>query len=244
MVGVLRSILLTAHWLLLLVLPAAAQEAYIFGSANTRTGLSAARAEQAVHSAAQEKAVAIADRAACALAPRVTIADTLGIFSDGPENSFLIRLPADRRHADYLAAVLGRYLRQKYMLTFVTDVYGRDELWIVTLPRPVTVARLLREVTRNRLAGATVLMDKRTLIQITRDDVERQAVARLVRALHGRIHKQAGTAHLFGAEDREQAAHVYDAEIAADRNDTPSVPNLATSGWRDATGRTCSQGRF
>jgi hypothetical protein len=108
---------------------------FIFASANTRDSLTDEQAMARLTSVVQINAKAVADRAACALAPSVQVGDSVGIQDKSAENSFIVEGDLSKAQGEYLAALLGSYSRQEFVLLFLEEPLGVDRLWIIKTPQ-------------------------------------------------------------------------------------------------------------
>lgn len=217
---------------------------YLFASPNQQESLTDEEAQARLNSFEEFNATSVADRAACALTRSVQIADSLGIYDASSENSFILEANLGRKESEYLAALLGLYSRQEFVLLFLDDPSGQDRLWIIKTPQPLdAVVATLRKW---NLTPVTVRTrnDQNEIWFIDFGEKRADALNSFISEVHGRRSVIAGIAELLGNQRRATAVEGWRRQISAfeQRSRTHLSGQLSSKGWRDAaTVRTCSK---
>src|SRR5436305_1481931 len=240
-----------ALFLLTLLLPAFPQAAggihagysYIFVSPNTRSSLTDHDAEASLTSFEQINAIAVADRIGCSLTQAIEIASAIGVYNDSSENSVIIESNLKQKSAEYVAALLGRYAHQEFVLIFIPAATGKDKLWTITSKQTPEVAiTAAREL---HLSSLTITRagDQSEIWIVDSDGKSTQNVKALAEKLKGTALSQDGTSEIFGDPDRLKAARQFDQRITAFENHAAKKlsAHLWSRQWRDVTTRTCSK---
>ncbi|HEX4002505.1 MAG TPA: hypothetical protein VHX36_07640 [Candidatus Acidoferrales bacterium] len=222
---------------------AAAQDAYVFVSPNTRETLTDGDARASLTSFEELNGIAIADRTACSMASKVEITAALGIYDSSAENSFLIESNLKRDEAEYTGSLLSRYEHQKYVLLFFPQAAGHDRLWTIKTSKSfdaaIAAARQMRltPVTLRPEAGGNEIW----VVDIGNKFGDRPK--QLAALLAGAAASQEGIAEILGDEnERAKSAAIFDRRIAEfeSRANRKLSSRLWTESWRDASTRTCS----
>jgi hypothetical protein len=217
---------------------------YLFASPNQQESLTDEEAQARLKSFEESNATAVADRAACALTHSVQITESLGIYDASSENSFILEANLARKQSEYLAALLGLYSRQEFVLLFFDDPSGHDRLWIIKTPQPLdAVVATLRKW---KLTPVTVRTrtDQNEIWFIDFGERRTDALNSFISEVHGRRSVIAGTAELLGNQRRGTAVEGWRQQISAfeQRSRTHLSGQLSSKGWRDAaTVHTCSK---
>src|SRR5437764_5231603 len=216
---------------------------YIFVSPNTRSSLTDHDAEVSLTSFEQINAVAVADRIGCSLTRAIEIASAVGVYNDSSENSVIIESNLKQKSAEYVAALLGRYSHQEFVLVFISAATGKDKLWTITSKQiPEVVISAAREL---HLSSLTITRagDQSEIWIVDTDGKSTQSVKALAEKLQGTALSQDGTSEIFGDSDRLKAAKLFDQRITAFENHAAKKISayLWIRQWRDATTRTCSK---
>lgn len=211
--------------------------AFLFASPNTRESLSDADAKARLNSFGQINAAAVADRAACALTRDVRIADSLGIYDTSAENSFILEADLEQKSSEYLAALLGLYSRQKFVLLFLDEPGGHDRLWIIETPQPLQA--VISALRKRKLTPATVRTEK-DQAEIWFVDLEEKRAAdlkNLTSDVHGRAISAAGAAEMLGNQGRAKAVNGWRQQISAfeQQSGRRLSEQLSSKRWRLAT---------
>jgi hypothetical protein len=221
----------------------AANRIYLFASSTTRESLTDQDAEKRLASFEQRNATAVADRAACALAENVHIGDSLGIYDASSENSFILEADLERKQSEYLAALLGLYSRQEFILLFLEEAGGSDRLWIVETPQ--SLGMVISALRRLKLTPVTVRTDKdRNEIWLVDPGGKRaETLKNFAFDVNGRASVTPGSAETLGDRRRIVAVKRWREQIRAFEQHSGSrlSRQLSSKGWREATlAHTCS----
>jgi hypothetical protein len=221
-----------------------ANEMFLFASPNARESLTDENAKALLTSLEQVNATAVADRAACALSHSVRIGDSLGIYDKSSENSFILEADLEQKQSEYLAALLGLYSRQEFILLFLEEARGNDGLWIIETPQSLDVViPLLRKW---KLTPVTVRTDKNQT-EIWFSDFGRKRTGTLnsfTSDVNGNANVIAGVAEMLGDQDRSAAVKLWRRQIRAfeQKSGHHLSMQLSSVSWRRATEvHTCSR---
>jgi hypothetical protein len=223
---------------------AGANRIFLFASPNTRESLSDRDAKARLTSFQQINATAVADRAACALTQDVQIAGSLGIYDKSSENSFLLEADVEQKQSEYLAALLGLYSRQEFVLLFLDEAGGGDRLWTIKTPQPLEA--VIAALRKGKLTPVTVRTEKdQTEIWFV-DSGEKRAgdLKVLTSEVNGRASSTAGVAEMLGNQDRATAIKRWRQQIRTFEQQSVGrlSGQLSSKGWRGATAvHTCSR---
>ena len=238
---------------LIVVLPAAfasaipgpgANQIFLFASPNTRESLTDEDAKARLTSFEQINATAVADRAACALTHSVQIADSLGIYDKSSENSIILEADLEQKQSEYLAALLGLYSRQEFILLFFDEARGLDRLWIIKTPQSLEV--VIATLRKLNLTPVTLRPEKDQNEVWFVDLGEKRAGALKIFTsdVNGRARLTTGVAEMLGNQDRATAVKGWRQQISAfeQQNRGHLSEQLSSKGWRHATAvHTCSR---
>jgi len=221
-----------------------ANQVFLSASPNTQESLSDEDARARLTSFQQINATAVADRAACALTHDVQLADSLGIYDKSSENSFLLEADLDKTHSEYLAALLGLYSRQEFILLFREKAGGHDRLWIIETPQSLeTAIAMLRNA---KLTPVTVRTEKDGTEIWFVDFGEKRAadLKSFTSDAHGRASSTAGVAEVLGNQSRATAVKQWRQQIRAFEQQSGRLlfKLLSSKSLRQATAvHTCSR---
>jgi hypothetical protein len=221
-----------------------ANQVFLFASPNTRKSLTDEKAKEYLTSSEQSNVTAVADRAACALTHSVQIADSLGIYDKSSENSFILEADLERKQPEYLAALLGLYSRQEFILLFLEQASGLDRLWIIKTPQSLEV--VIATLRKLKLTPVTVRMEKEQneIWFIDVADQRAGALKLFTSDVNGRASLTAGVAEMLGNQDRATAVKGWRQQISAfeQRSGPHLSEQISSKVWRDATAvHTCSK---
>jgi hypothetical protein len=213
-----------------------AKPIFIFASPNTRESLSDADAKAQLTSFEQINATAVADRAACALTPSVQIGDSLGIYDKSSENSFIVEGDLSKAQAEYLAALLGSYSRQEFVLLFLDEARGGDRLWIIKTPQSLDV--VIATLRKRNLTPVTLLpgRDQNEIWFVDMGEKHAAALKSFTSDVNGSANFTAGVAEMLGNPARPLAVKEWRRQIGA--IEKQSGLHLSKQLWSDAWRRT------
>jgi hypothetical protein len=217
---------------------------YIFASPATQESIADGDAKARLNTFAQINATAVADRAACALSTSVQITDSLGIYDKSSENSFILGADLEQVKSEYLAALLGLYSRQEFVLLFLDKASGHDRLWIIKTPLSLeVVAAKLRKL---KLTPVTVRPEKNQneIWFVDFGEKRTEALNRFTAEVMGRATATSGAAEMLGNQSRATALKEWTQQISAFEKQSGSYLSgqLSSKAWRGATAvHTCSK---
>jgi hypothetical protein len=220
---------------------------YVIASPNTRESLTDQDARASLTSYEQLNAIAVADRVACSLARSrrpVGLSNAIGVYDTSAENSFIVKTSLPLLDTEYLAALLGRYSHQEFVLLFVadTDRNNNDRLWIIRTPQPLDKA--IAAARRLHLTPLTA-RETRSGVELWIADIGNKSAPKLTALadeLKATLEVHQGRAELIGDQDRMKAQKLFEKSLRTlekPRKQRLSV-YLWTRRWHDAITRTCS----
>lgn len=222
----------------------------VFFSPNTIDTLSDADALAGLKSFDEANAIAVADRAACALGNVAEIDPAIGVYNTSAENVVLLEGAWDSATAGYLAVLLGRYEHQEWAFWFTASPTGKERLWLIESGAPA--AEISRQIRASGLAPVTEMLSPRgNVVFIVASETARARVEKFAAALHATVTSEPGSSGRVGSdvssgiEGERAAMPLYDAAIARfeQAQHVALASKLWTPEWRDATGRTCTAGK-
>jgi hypothetical protein len=185
----------------------------LFLSSNTDDGLTLGDAELRLkssrHAHFRRRAEELADRTGMR---GVHVADALGDWSDGVENSLLMHseLDASRTTLQEVAACFGLEAQQKSVLVFRRDEAGHDETAFLDLP-PTSLPVVRSRLDEHGILFRTIVLT-RTRVQVVVLDPLKQSHSRIeqaAKAMSGSVRFIAGESLSLGADDREAARQQF-----------------------------------
>ena len=200
---------------------------YGFVSPNTKTDL---KLEQAIAGMNSKEEAALLNKAVnlgCVVRTRITAFRALGSWSDGAEHSVMMRVRGDEATLRYVLSRMGRDAQQKYVIYFHPKVGGAVDLYTL---RPRTRTRnlvaLTNELERAGIPFRTLVPSRETtavyIIDLDRD--LRTKIMNAARKLRARVSQEAGTAKLFGDDERDKAKLKFEQEIKEYETRNPNLP--------------------
>jgi hypothetical protein len=196
-------------------------------SPNTKTDLKLEQAIAGMNSPEEAKLVNQAVNLGCVVRSPISAFRALGSWTDGAENSVLLRVRGDEESLRYVLSRMGRDAEQKYVIYFHPQPKGSVDLYVL---RPGTGVRnlikLSNELERAGIPFRTLVPSRGTtaiyIIDLDRD--LREKILAAARKLRAQVNKETGNAKLFGDDVREKAKEKFDQEI---KNYETKNPNLA-----------------
>ena len=200
---------------------------YGFVSPNTKTDLKLEQAIAGMKSVEEAKLLNKAVNLGCVVSTRITAFRALGSWSDGAEHSVLVRVRGDEATLRYVLSRMGRDAEQKYVIYFHPQAGGKVDLYTL---RPRARARnlvaLTNELERAGIPFRTLVPSRETtaiyIIDLDRD--LRTEVLNAARRLRARLSQEAGSAQLFGDDEREKAKVKFEQEIKDYETKNPNLP--------------------
>jgi len=199
---------------------------YGFVSPNTKTDLKLEQAIAGMKSAEEAKLVNKAVNLGCVVRTRITAFRALGSWSDGAEHSVMMRVKGDEATLRYVLSRMGRDAEQKYVIYFHPKVGGAVDLYTLR-PRPRrNLVSLTNELERAGIPFRTLVPTRETtaiyIIDLDRD--LRTKIMDAARRLRARVKQEAGSAQLFGDDEREKAKLKFEQEIKNYETRNPNLP--------------------
>jgi hypothetical protein len=196
-------------------------------SPNTKTDLKLEQAIAGMNSPEEAKLVNQAVNLGCVVRSPISAFRALGSWTDGAENSVLLRVRGDEESLRYVLSRMGRDAEQKYVIYFHPQPKGSVDLYVL---RPRTGARnlikLSNELERAGIPFRTLVPSRGTtaiyIIDLDRD--LREKILTAARKLRAQINKETGNAKLFGDDIREKAKEKFDQEIKNYETKNPNLP--------------------
>lgn len=225
----LQSILFSLLLIAVLSVNAFSQKnsVYIFVSPNTRTGLSLDEAIRKLNSREETSLILGARGLADCLDLNAEIVKTIGSWSDGNENSSLIKTYAEENSARYVSARLGHRFKQKSVLYFQRMTIGKATMFVISVQNTNRkLSRLANILDKNGIEYRTFVPQRfRTLIYIV--DIENgltKNVYTVVRKLKGKLSIIKGDGNFVGDDkDVDKAKNVFESVINTFENENPNV---------------------
>jgi hypothetical protein len=243
-----RGIVLAVAGVLVATLAAAvpgpsANPIFIFASPNTRESLTDEQARARLASFEQINATAVADRAACALTHSVQIGDSLGVYDRFSENSFIVEGDLSKAQAEYLAALLGSYSKQEFVLLFLEEPAGGDRMWVIKTPQSLDV--VIGTLRKWRLTPVTLRpgRDQNEIWFVDTEEKRAEALKSFTSDVKGSARVTAGVAEMLGNPARPVAVKEWRRQIGAIEKQTGLrlSRQLSSDAWRHARQvHTCS----
>jgi hypothetical protein len=200
---------------------------YGFVSPNTKTDLKLEQAIAGMNSKEEARLLNKAVNLSCVVRTRITALRALGSWSDGAEHSVMLRVRGDEATLRYVLSRMGRDAQQKYVIYFHPKLGGAVDLYTL---RPRTRTRslvaLTNELERAGIPFRTLVPSGQTtavyIIDLDRD--LRIKIMNAARRLRARVSQEAGTAQLFGDDEREKAKVKFEQEIKDYETKNPNLP--------------------
>lgn len=190
---------------------------YAFVSPNVSSDPSLHKAIRNLSSSEEHALIANVRAIACRVGIKLQVSKAIGFWSEGAEESTVLRLKADEPTLRYLVSHAGESARQKSVFYFQYDISGNASLYILSPSQrfrsPFTISRVLD---KTDLINRTLVPRRQTTliyIVILNNDMARRVLL-ATRRLHAQIKSLRGTAKFIGDDsDREKARHVFQKEI-------------------------------
>jgi hypothetical protein len=156
---------------------------------------------------------------------------------------FILESDLDKTNSEYLAALLGLYSRQEFILLFLDEAGGGDRLWVIKTQQSLDA--IIATLRKMSLTPVTVRAenDHNEIWFIDRGEKHSQDLKMFASDVNGRPSAEAGVAELPGNKDRATAVKEWRQQIRAfeQRNGHHLSAQLSSKSWRGATAvHTCS----
>jgi hypothetical protein len=190
---------------------------YAFVSPNTRENLTLQEAIAGLSSPEEKRLIEETRLVVCRLRLASRVRKALGSWTDGAENSTVLRLRTDQSTVRYAASSLGKFARQKTVLYFHRRSSGEARMYVLFLSRgDQDMAAVTTELDSDGVANRTLVpRKKRMLIYIVDLKNElKERVLKAARRLHARLSSFSGAAGFIGDDnDRDKARAIFEQEI-------------------------------
>ena len=200
---------------------------YGFVSPNTSENLKLEQAIKGMNSREETALRLKAINLSCVVRSRVRAFRALGSWSDGAEQSVMVRVKSDEATLRYLLARMGRDAQQKYVIYFHPQPGGAADLYTLR-PRAGTrnLVALTTTLERAGIPFRTLVPSKEgtTVYIIDLDRDMREKILNAARTLRARVDSQPGKAQLFGEDSREKAKAVFEQDIKNYEIQNPKLP--------------------
>jgi hypothetical protein len=201
---------------------------YGFVSPNTRDDLQLSDAIKGMNSTEESELLKHAAALSCVVRSNVRASKAVGSWTDGAENSVLVRVKTDELTIRYLMSRLGREANQKAVLYFHPASKGTAKLIILDpQPRFRKLTTLARTLDAAGIAFRTLVPSRRnTRVYIV--DTEGNLSPKLklaARRLHARVTLQMGNASFIGdGSVRENGQNIFANEMKDYETKHPGLP--------------------
>lgn len=200
---------------------------YGFVSPNTREAQTINDAIKLMNAPEETALLRKAVNLGCVVRSRVSAVRALGSWSDGAEQSLLLRIKTDESSIRYLLSRLGQDAKQKSILYFHPGPKGTATIYTLT-PRRNTrnLVDLANKLEREGISFRTLVPNgKSTLIYVVDSKQELKVkVLNVAKRLRARVNSEKGTAEFVGADEVPQASTVFAEEIRRYESKNPNLP--------------------
>src|SRR3954452_16031600 len=192
------------------------QPAVIFVSPNTDENLTLDQALAKLNAKEESGLIKEEKTVACKLGRRFIIQKAIGNWSDGAENSTVVRGHMTKAESRYAGAWLGRFARQKAVLFFHQYPPGKATLYVLTFPLRYDLPKLSSIMDQEGVEFRTFVPFHHRVVGYVvdlKDELGPKVTAAVTR-LRARMKKSRGNAELIGDDSRERAQEVFTSEIS------------------------------
>jgi hypothetical protein len=201
--------------------------AFIFVSPNTSKGLTLKSAVHKLRGPAEVGLILGARDLFCRLGTTGRLTPVIGSWSDGVENSVLIRVQLDPDGVRYVSSVLGRKAHQKSVLYFRPHADGPATLYVLRTRKQAVDLRSISSVLESSGVEFRTLAPSRNQIAVYIVDTTGGLGERIIsaaRRLRASISTIKGTGEFIGSEVSANAAdQAYSGVIAGFETRHPQV---------------------
>jgi len=198
-----------------------------FVSPNTRDNLSFQEAIQGMDSREELDLLSRAKNLGCVVKQPVTTVPALGSWSDGAENSILIRVNANESTFRYLMSRLGRDANQKAVLYFHPTRRGRARIYVIRHINGFNFRQIGNVLDESGIAFRTLVFAKHGNIVyiVDLENTLRRNVLDAARRLRYRVTSQSGNAAFIGDDSsRDKGQALFAQEIKKYELKHPKLP--------------------
>ena len=200
---------------------------YGFVSPNTSETLKLAEAIQGMNSPAETKLRNKAINLSCVVRTPIRAFRALGSWSDGAEQSLMVRFTSDEDTLRYVLSRMGRDAQQKYVIYFHPEPGGPVDLYTLRVrSKTRSLAALSSVLERAGIPSRTLVpLNGTTAIYII--DLDRNLRVKILaaaRTLRARVNSLPGKAKLFGDDVRDRARTLFEQDIKNYETRNPNLP--------------------
>ena len=189
---------------------------YAFVSPNTSENLTLPEAIAGLSSPDEKRLIDETRLLSCRLHQVLRVQRAVGSWTDGAENSTVVRVTTDEARLRYSSSWLGKFARQKAVLYFRQNSFGGARMYVLLLLRSgQDLQTLASELDADGIANRTLVPQKeRMLIYVVDLTNElRDSVLTAARRLHARLSTIRGDGKFIGDDDRDKAQTIFEREI-------------------------------
>lgn len=200
---------------------------YGFVSPNTSENLKLDEAIQGMTSPAEKRLRDKAINLSCVVRTRIRAFRALGSWSDGAEQSVMVRFTSDEDTLRYVVSRMGRDAQQKYVIYFHPEPGGPVDFYTLRVRSNMrSLSALSRALERAGIPSRTVVpLNGITAIYIIDLDRNlRKKIFAAARTLRASVYSVAGRAKLFGDDVRDRAKTVFEQDIKNYESKNPNLP--------------------
>jgi hypothetical protein len=200
---------------------------YGFVSPNTSENLKLKQAIEGMRAPAETNLRNKAIDLSCVVRTPIRAFRALGSWSDGAEQSVMVRLTSDEDTLRYVVSRMGRDAQQKYVIYFHPEPGGPVDLYTLRVrSKSRSLTALSSTLERAGIPSRTLVPFNGTtaiyIIDLNRSLGEKILAA--ARMLHASVKSFAGKANLFGADVRNRARTVFEKDIKTYETKNPNLP--------------------
>jgi hypothetical protein len=209
--------------------------AFLFVSPNTQSGLSLAQARRKLSSPSEFLLMKRTRALLACLGSEARLSPALGSWTDGVENSLLVRSSMGEQIARYTSSVLGRDAHQKAVMFFRVTPKGQSRLYVLKGIRPA-LSQVIRELDRTGIAFRTIVQSSHGAAIYVVDEhggALQTATRRAAKRLKATLSTLQGISEMIGDSDSaESAGRSFDQIIKSFEESHPDVGGQCSSAGR------------
>ena len=205
---------------------------YGFVSPNTSENLKLEEAIQGMNSPAEKRLRDEAINLSCVVRTQIKAFRALGSWSDGAEQSVMVRFTSDEDTLRYVVSRMGRDAQQKYVIYFHPEPGGPVDFYTLRVRSNArSLTALSSALERAGIPSSTIVpLNGLTAIYIIDLDRNlRDKVLAAARTFRATVNSMAGSARLFGDDVRDRAKTVFEQDIKSYETKNPNLPPTCDS---------------
>ncbi|HJT66659.1 MAG TPA: hypothetical protein VJ749_09400 [Pyrinomonadaceae bacterium] len=200
---------------------------YGFVSPNTSENLKLKQAIEGMRSPAETNLRNQAINLSCVVRTPIRAFRALGSWSDGAEQSVMVRFTTDEDTLRYVVSRMGRDAQQKYVIYFHPEPGGPVNFYTLRVrSNAQSLTALSSALERAGIPSRTLvpLNGTTTIYIIDLDRNLREKILAAARTLRARVNSLPGKAKLFGDDVRDRARTVFEQDIKNYETKHPNLP--------------------